>query len=95
LRVKGRVDTSVKMAGGNGKALFYSVNTSVISVISEATASVARIYEVSTECVICMDRPATVVFVCGHFCACAKCVENMHRCCMCRAAVQTTVDYEG
>ncbi len=88
-------DTSVKMAGGDGKAPFYSVITSVISVISEATASVAGIYESSTERVFCMDRPATVVFVCGHFCACAKGVENMNKCCICRAAVQTTVDYEG
>jgi len=36
-------------------------------------------------CVVCMERPKSMVFVpCGHLCACEKCAESLKQCPICR-----------
>jgi hypothetical protein len=56
--------------------------------------AVARVFEVSSECIVCMDAPATAVFApCGHFCACQKCCIPLQKCCICRAVIHHTVPH--
>eukprot|EP00191_Tetraselmis_sp_GSL018_P002516 CAMPEP_0177607666 /NCGR_PEP_ID=MMETSP0419_2-20121207/18043_1 /TAXON_ID=582737 /ORGANISM="Tetraselmis sp., Strain GSL018" /LENGTH=621 /DNA_ID=CAMNT_0019102271 /DNA_START=825 /DNA_END=2690 /DNA_ORIENTATION=+ len=41
-----------------------------------------------SDCVICFDARACMVLVpCGHQCSCQKCVQILHKCPICRAAV--------
>ena len=43
-------------------------------------------YEEQYTCTICMERPKTIVFLCGHG-ACAVCVETLRSCHMCRVPI--------
>lgn len=97
LRGEGRIyrvpASAVRLLGGCGVAPYYSVSAAHI-VIVQGNALVDRVYEVSTECVVCMNEPSTAVFApCGHYCTCAKCASALAVCCICRARIQETLKF--
>ena len=48
-------------------------------------------YEDQYVCTICMERPKTVAFLCGHR-ACNVCVETLRSCHMCRVPIQQKIN---
>ena len=48
-------------------------------------------YEDQYVCTICMERPKTVAFLCGHR-ACTVCVETLRSCHMCRVPIQQKIN---
>ena len=48
-------------------------------------------YEEQHVCTICMERPKTVAFLCGHR-ACSVCVETLRSCHMCRVPIQQKIN---
>lgn len=98
LRIEGRTyhvpNCNVKLSGGNNKAHFYSVSDHNIVIVKNVPEALPRVYEISSECVICMNRPSsTVFFPCGHFCSCSQCCDSLTKCCICRASIRSKFPY--
>ena len=96
------VTTSQRSA--NGK-YFYRVRASAVKEIGSDAFSAReaertdlsrlRIFEEEgAECVVCMDREKSEVFVpCGHFCCCQLCIPLLKgKCPMCRGAITIAVN---
>ncbi len=80
-------DGSVKLQLAKNGGAFYSVSTAGIETLSEVV-TVERIYEISPECVVCMEATSDLVFApCGHFCTCHICGDKLQRCCICREII--------
>lgn len=88
-------DANVKLCHSKNGVYYYSISTSGISEITPEPVTVAVVYEVSTECVICLSAPSLYVFApCGHFCACQCCGDKIKICCICRANIQNRIFVE-
>lgn len=91
LRVEGRCfrvpDENVKLCGGSGKRLFYSISAKNIEIVSDIQ-SIAHVYKVCEECVVCMEKPVEVILSpCGHSSTCSHCAARLVQCCICRGAI--------
>lgn len=87
---------------------FYSVRqrdqikivTSSSSVSSTSSASTVLLSSVtifedkdSTECMICMDEPKSMVFYpCGHYYCCESCSSRVKKCPICRQAITQSIN---
>ena len=70
----------------NGKS-WYTVKTAGIEEILDASPP-DKVYEVATECVICMSEESAIVFApCGHLCTCVSCSAQIRNCCICRTRI--------
>ena len=70
--------------------IFWSVISFSI-VIPVMLAHYIQIYEDQHMCTICMERPKTVAFLCGHR-ACIVCVDGLRSCHMCRVPIQQKIN---
>lgn len=92
LRSEGRVyrvpDSNVRLMGGGRVARYYGIKATDMVIVQQSHTA-QKVWEVSKECVICMNAPSSTVFVpCGHFCCCGECCASLKDCCICRASIQ-------
>jgi len=90
--------SAITLSSGRAGKYFYRIKKKDITVLSEESIIekiiVEKIFEDDDEdCVICMDRPHSLIIVpCGHYCLCAVCVSILRqgsepRCPICRAPI--------
>ncbi len=87
-------DSNVKVQVTKNGVHFYSVGTAGIETLETVNedASVERVYEISPECVVCMDKPSELVFApCGHLCTCSICGGKLQKCCICRVVISAMI----
>lgn len=73
----------------NGKS-WYTVKTIGIEEILGGAPPPTTVYEIATECVICMSGDCAIVFApCGHLCTCSDCAKQIKNCCICRKQIST------
>ncbi len=90
-------DSNVKLQITKNGVRFYSVGTAGITTLesSPSDVTIERIYEVSPECVVCMENSSDLIFApCGHFCTCNACGNKLQRCCICRVAISAMIPRE-
>jgi hypothetical protein len=87
-------DENVRLQVTKNGVRFYSVSTAGIRAIECTTSDVeiARVYEVSPECVVCMENSSEFIFApCGHFCTCNACGKKLQKCCICRVVISAMI----
>ncbi|XP_063910580.1 E3 ubiquitin-protein ligase LRSAM1-like isoform X2 [Zophobas morio] len=67
--------------------------TAPVLPVEEASAPpLETVSNMTTECVICMDKSCEVIFVpCGHFCCCSECPTTLTDCPMCRSPIERKI----
>lgn len=98
IRVDGRTYSvplsDVNLSSSRGK-YFYRIGKRNITIeedFKQGPVSIGRIYETSSECVICMGEESTHVFApCGHYCVCGDCGKMVDKCPICRGPVSQLV----
>lgn len=84
--------SGVKLAQLKSK-FFYRVTAKLVTeVVGSIPITVSAIYE-STDCVICLDCPPSIVFApCGHNACCSECSDQLKattkKCPMCRSNIE-------
>jgi len=79
---------------------YYSVRGSQVKVLGDGLDdrlgnSLGHVFEDETtdECVVCMARPKSRVFVpCGHFYTCEECTNELRTCPICRGRISGSID---
>ena len=64
----------------------------VKSYLTSVLWSVGRTIEGTETCIVCYERPPSVLFACGHMCCCLQCADGLRTgqsplCPLCRAKI--------
>jgi hypothetical protein len=83
--------SDISLTSSSSGKFFYRIGKKNITIEDsniEGSLLITKVYESSSECVICLCEESTHIFApCGHYCVCEGCGKMVDKCPICRGNV--------